>query len=29
MDKFYDWIIPFTGENGSGSYHKPWYKYIK
>lgn len=28
MDKFYDWIIPFTGENGSGSYHKPWYKYI-
>lgn len=26
--KFYDWIIPFTGKNGSGSYHKPWYGII-
>lgn len=23
MNKFYDWIIPFTGKNGSGCYHNP------
>ena len=23
MNKFYDWVIPFTGKNGSGCYHNP------